>query len=103
MAWNNYGKPKVALPVNHCEKDAQWLTEQLLSIPAQHRITACVGYSEAYLNGYKSTDVQHKKENLARRTANIKMREFVAKCKAKTKRFTPPAQNFGGGFELNSL
>lgn len=103
MAWNDYGKPKVTLPVNHCEKDAKWLTEQLLSIPASKRITACVGYSDAYLEGYKSTEVQHKKENFARRTANIKMREFVAKCKAKAQEFKPPAQNFGVGFELNSL
>lgn len=106
MAWNDYGKPKVTLPVHHCEKDAQWLREQLLNIHQAHRITACVGYSDAYLEGYNSTDIQHKKENCARRNANIRMRKFVAKCKQAAQDALKPAQQFKrpeSGFNIDSL
>ena len=78
-----YGKPKVTLPVWHSEKDAQWLTEHLLKLHPQNRITACTGYSQAYREAFESQSVEFKKENSARKAANTRMRKFVDKCLSK--------------------
>lgn len=75
-----YNKPKVTLPVTHSEKDAQWLTEQLLRLHPQRRTTACIGYSDAYKEAFSNEPIEYKKENAARKLANTKMRKFVAKC-----------------------
>lgn len=75
-----YNKPKVTLPVNHSDKDSVWLSEQLLKLKPQHRITACVGYSEAYTEAFSAQDIEHKKENSARKAANTRLRGFIQKC-----------------------
>lgn len=75
-----YGKPKVTLPVSHSEKDAQWLSEQLLRLHPSHLTTACIGYSDAFRETFESEQVEHKKENAGRKSANIRMRKFVEKC-----------------------
>ena len=75
-----YSKPKVTLPVSHSDRDSTWLSEQLLKLKPQHRITACVGYSEAYTEAFMAQDVEHKKENSARKAANTRLRGFIDKC-----------------------
>jgi hypothetical protein len=75
-----YNKPQVTLPVNHSDRDAVWLSEQLLKLKPQHRITACVGYSQAYTEAFTLQDVEHKKENAARKAANTRLRHFVKRC-----------------------
>ncbi len=79
-----YRKPKVTLPATHSDKDSKWLEEQLLKIHPRHRTVACVGYSDAYREGFNSTDIEHKKENAARKVANTRMRKFVDKCNSNT-------------------
>lgn len=73
---------KVTLPVNHHDQDADWLESELLKLHPRDQIYASTAYSGIYAETMNNEPVEHKRVNKARRTANLRMREFVAKKKA---------------------
>lgn len=68
------------LPVNHSERDSEWINNQLSQLNAQHKTQAVRAYSDCYIIAYNAEQTPYKKENKARREANIKLRVFVSKC-----------------------
>lgn len=80
MAYNNRKVMRVAMPSNHSPADAEWIEHALLMLSPAHQLRARVAYSEAYAEAYNSEPIEHKRENIARRTANHRLRCFRDKC-----------------------
>lgn len=72
---------KVTLPVDHHEQDSDWLESELLKLHPRDQIYASTAYSGIYAETMNTEPVEHKRVNRARRAANLRMREFVAKKK----------------------
>lgn len=80
---------KIGLPAHHHQDDADWIESQLIQISDANQLTAKTGYSEKYQAAYNSCDIEYKRTNLARRTANILLRNFVNKCKKAREEYKP--------------
>ena len=80
MAKYSRFRSRVALPLNHSERDAEWLEGVLLRLSPAHQLKACMAYSDAFNDAYEAETVEHKKENAARRTANNRIRKFRDAC-----------------------
>ena len=61
------------------KQDQKWFREQLAKIPAAYIQQAKDGYQSVWENAYNYESIEHKKQNSARRAANIRLREFVKK------------------------
>ena len=60
--------------------DKKWVTDQIMSLPdSDTKTKAWEGYQRVYKKAFDFETVDHKKENFARRTANTKLRLYVAK------------------------
>ena len=96
---------KVTLPINHHDHDADWLEYQLLQLAERDRITACTGYNLAYSSVMSSEPIEHKRENLARYTANCKMRIYVSSKKEQLKPYRESAVkvNRQSNFSIDDL
>lgn len=66
-------------PDNYHPDDRAWIRAQLDSLPAASRERARVAYSVVFSEAHDSEPAAHKKENKARRAANIRLREFVSR------------------------
>lgn len=70
-------RAKLKLPSPHCDKDSQWIDEQLQKLPAKYQGKARIAYSDAYKAEFESESVSYKRENKARRSANNRLRAYV--------------------------
>lgn len=59
--------------------DEKWFREQIAKLPASYVEKAYEGYQAVWEAAFASEPVEHKKQNAARRAANIRLREFVEK------------------------
>ncbi len=59
--------------------DKQWFREQLAKLPAAYIKQAKEGYQSVWEKAFEDEPIEHKKQNSARRAANIRLREFVEK------------------------
>ena len=60
--------------------DKDWVTKKIMSLPgSDEKNKAWEGYQKVYKKAFDFEPVDHKKENFARRTANTKLRLYVAK------------------------
>lgn len=75
----NY-KPSIALPGICHEDDKKWIESILIPLTEPHRAKARESYSDIYYATRESETVEHKKDNKARREANIRLRTFQKAC-----------------------
>lgn len=68
--------------MRHSKDDARWIKEQLDRLPYRFRKQAEEGYSAAFAEHYDAEPSGHKKENVARRAANTRLRKYVDKVLA---------------------
>lgn len=80
MAKYSRFRSRVALPLNHSERDAEWLEGVLLQLSSGHQVKACSAYSEIYIETYDAEVIEHKRENAARFAANTRLRKFREAC-----------------------
>lgn len=57
--------------------DENWIKEQLFKLPPQKRKEAIEGYKKLFKEAYEKEQINHKKSNVARFTANSRLRQFV--------------------------
>lgn len=62
--------------------DVKWVQQQLVTIPLQQRVTACLAYSKVWQEGHDSEPLLHCKENAGRFAANSRLRAYIAKVKS---------------------
>ena len=65
------------LPDHYCLADKKTIERRVAQLPIELRIYACQKYGEIYLEAYNAEPVEHKKENAARRAANIRLLRYV--------------------------
>ena len=70
----------------HFDGDKAWIVEQLELLSKQHQIQARAAYSDIFYKTHRNEPVEYKKNNRARREANIRLRNFVDKCLATYKK-----------------
>ena len=71
------------LPASHHPDDTRWITEQLMQLPSHMRQGVCDKYSAAYRAAYEAQGTAAVfAEGPARREANTRLREFVARVLA---------------------
>ena len=58
--------------------DKKWVTEQLLKLPQDKKQAAWDAYKRVYKETFEAEPIDHKKENQARRTANTRLRVYIA-------------------------
>lgn len=58
--------------------DEQWIKEQLFKLQPRDRKQAIEGYKKLFKEAYDNEPIKHKKSNVARFTANSRLRKFVA-------------------------
>lgn len=59
--------------------DEKWFKEQIAKLPAAYVEKAYEGYQKVWEAAFAAEPIEHKKQNVARRAANIRLREFVEK------------------------
>jgi hypothetical protein len=59
--------------------DVKWLQQQLVTIPLQQRVTACIAYSKVWQAAHDAEPMLHCKENAGRFAANSRLRAYVKK------------------------
>ncbi|CAE15293.1 MULTISPECIES: hypothetical protein [Photorhabdus] len=72
----------VLMPANFFRDDEKWIREMLLQLDPSTRGKITVRYSEVYEAAWDEEPVSYRKDNIARRHANIRLREFVRKYAA---------------------
>lgn len=65
------------MPDNHCQADAEWIKQQLLSLTPTARQKAMQRYAAVYQETFEAEPVSYRKENRARHEANVRLRRFV--------------------------
>ena len=70
------------LPETLHPDDVKWLQQQLVTIPLQQRVTACLAYSKVWQEANDAEPMLHCKENAGRFAANSRLRAYIAKVKA---------------------
>lgn len=57
--------------------DQEWIREQLFKLSHGDRMDAINGYKKLFKAAYDNEPINHKKSNVARFTANTRLRKFV--------------------------
>lgn len=57
--------------------DEQWIKEQLSKLSHGDKMDAINGYKKLFKAAYDAEQINHKKSNVARFTANTRLRKFV--------------------------
>ncbi|WP_324251605.1 hypothetical protein [Photorhabdus bodei] len=70
---------QVSMPQHFYPDDGKWIQEMLLSLVPSTRGKALWWYAEVYQAAWDEEPVSYRKDNAARRAANIRLREFVRK------------------------
>ncbi|PQQ22996.1 hypothetical protein [Photorhabdus hindustanensis] len=72
----------VLMPSNFFRDDEKWIREMLLQLDPSTRGKITVRYAEVYQAAWDEEPISYRKDNTARRHANIRLREFVRKYAA---------------------
>ena len=59
------------------DHDKRWIDEQIGKLPTRLHDQVLRKYAEAYKEAHNAEPVEHKKDGVARRAANTRLREFV--------------------------
>lgn len=81
MAYAPRKKITGTMPFRHHSDDAQWIDEQLSILDVETRAKVAGAYGRAYLEACDCEPLEHKKEGIARRLANTRLRIFTDKRK----------------------
>ncbi|EBF8123595.1 hypothetical protein DK750_19335 [Salmonella enterica subsp. enterica serovar Rovaniemi] len=74
-----------AVMPEHCSRlDHAWIQEQLESLPYRTRLKVAQAYDAVYQQTFDAETVSYRKENAARRAANIRLRIFISSFAAAT-------------------
>lgn len=106
MAWNNYSKPKIALPLKHNKDDAKWIGEVLLGIHERFRVDACVNYTKVFEETFNAEPLSQCKDGKARSQANTRLRLFALRVVDyidKKESVFLPHQTQGKTFDISDL
>ncbi|KLU14285.1 hypothetical protein AFK69_02725 [Xenorhabdus sp. GDc328] len=68
--------------------DGAWIQEMLAKLRASTRSKITAKYSEVYQAAWDNEPVSYRKDNAARRAANIRLREFVVKYERAAQGYT---------------
>ncbi|WP_337161908.1 hypothetical protein [Xenorhabdus bovienii] len=79
---------KVTMPSHFYPDDGAWIQETLAKLRASTRAKITAKYSEVYQAAWDSEPVSYRKDNAARRAANIRLREFVTKYERAAQGYT---------------
>lgn len=60
-------------------ENKKWVNDHIAPLGAKARAKALKGWQQVYDETYAAEPIEHKKQNAARRAANIRLREFVGK------------------------
>lgn len=68
------------LPERHHPADTKWIKSQLDKLPPDARAKAVLGYAAVYMDAWDEIDsFELRKDNHARRTANLRLLDYVEK------------------------
>ncbi|WP_387692923.1 hypothetical protein [Photorhabdus sp. RM71S] len=87
---NSYAQ--VSMPSQYFPDDGKWIQEMLLSLDPATRAKITVKYAEVYQIAWDEEPVSYRKDNAARRAANIRLREFVRKYARASQGYTEKPQ-----------
>ncbi|WP_319940711.1 hypothetical protein, partial [Xenorhabdus littoralis] len=79
---------QVTLPSHFYPDDGKWIQEMLAKLRASTRAKITALYSEVYQATWDNEPVSYRKDNVARRAANIRLREFVMKYERAAQGYT---------------
>ncbi|WP_340618909.1 hypothetical protein [Xenorhabdus entomophaga] len=79
---------KVTMPSHFYPDDGTWIQEVLAKLRASTRAKITAQYSEVYQSAWDNEPVSYRKDNAARRAANIRLREFVTKYERAAQGYT---------------
>jgi len=65
--------------------DAKWHDEKIKLLPVAYRLGAIQSYKKVWLEAYELEEVEHKKENKARFSANSRLLNYVERITEKRK------------------
>ncbi|MCT8350157.1 hypothetical protein LGZ99_23915 [Photorhabdus temperata] len=80
------------MPSHFYPDDSKWIQEMLLSLDPATRAKITVKYAEVYEATWDEEPVSYRKDNTARRAANIRLREFVRKYARASQGYTEEPQ-----------
>ncbi|CAM3947069.1 hypothetical protein [Xenorhabdus thuongxuanensis] len=79
---------KVTMPSHFYPDDGAWIQEMLGKLRVSTRAKITAKYSEVYQAAWDEEPVSYRKDNAARRAANIRLREFVVKYERAAQGYT---------------
>ncbi|OWO80670.1 hypothetical protein B5C26_17920 [Photorhabdus luminescens] len=80
------------MPSQYFPDDGKWIQEMLLNLDPATRAKITVKYAEVYQIAWDEEPVSYRKDNAARRAANIRLREFVRKYARASQGYTEKPQ-----------
>ena len=67
------------MPANYCHDDRFWIDGKLSMVSIEERGKLCAAYAKCYRDAYAAEQHEVRKEGKARREANTRLREYVAR------------------------
>lgn len=67
------------MPESYCQDDKEWINEKLSRYSTEQRAAVCKAYSKVYRETYEQTLCEIKRENTARKAANLRLIKYIAK------------------------
>ncbi|XHX67488.1 hypothetical protein GU833_18420 [Photorhabdus akhurstii] len=84
------------MPLYFYPSDQKWIQEMLLRLDPATRGKISVKYAEVYQAAWDEEQISYRKDNAARRHANIRLREFVTKYAKASQGYTEKPQSVKG-------
>ncbi|WP_338803605.1 hypothetical protein WDV76_16095 [Xenorhabdus griffiniae] len=78
----------VTMPSHFYPDDGKWIQEMLAKLRVSTRAKITGEYSEVYQAAWDEEPVSYRKDNAARRAANIRLREFVVEYQEAAQGYT---------------
>ncbi len=72
------------MPEYYCKDDAPYIDKKLSSLQPDERKKVCIAYSKVYKFEHDQEQIEYKKVNKARLTANIRLMIYIDKKLKKT-------------------
>lgn len=76
------------MPEYYFSDDVRFIQNMLNQLPIVLRTKACLCYAEVYKNTWETEVISYRRDNTARRQANIRLREFVRKQQRSLRGYT---------------
>ncbi len=84
----NYVKP--VMPTVFCREDGPWIQKLISDLPRGQQEKIAVAYAEAYQEAFDAEPVSYRQENAGRKSANKRLRLYVARYSRAGNGFTSP-------------